>query len=251
MANPPSRTKRNPYVNLADQLYPEDGPQDESAEDEEGSASADTANQRTPMQRLADSLYPQQAESDDGEQSDTEETDQQGDDQGEGEEASDEDSDANEQQKSEEGKSPRNNAQKGKVTSKPISGSKSESYDTYVKTGGSRLWRNNNPGNIEYHGQEDAVGVEKAGRFAKFATPEAGMDALKNLLSTTYKDMSVTDAMKKYAPRNDNNDPDAYARFLKKHGVDLKKPVGQQVGAMAEAIKMQEGWIEGSVTAKK
>ncbi len=75
MANSFSRTKRSPYANLADQLYPEDGPQDESAEDEEEGAPEESESPRTPMQKLADSLYPQQDAQDDGEQAGDDEPD--------------------------------------------------------------------------------------------------------------------------------------------------------------------------------
>ena len=92
-----SRAKRSPYSSLADQLYPEDRPQDDSAEDDEDDAPDESENPRTPMQKAADSLYPQQAEPDDGEQSDTEETDQQGGDQDEKEQADDDEPDADEE----------------------------------------------------------------------------------------------------------------------------------------------------------
>jgi len=75
------------------------------------------------------------------------------------------------------------------------------------------------------------------------------MDALRRLLATKYRDMSVTDAMRKYAPfgGTDNNNPEAYVRFLQRNGVDTTRPVGVQVDKMADAIKKQEGWIEGVV----
>jgi hypothetical protein len=128
-----------------------------------------------------------------------------------------------------------------------INGSRTEAYDTYTKRGGSRAWRNNNPGNLEYRGQKGAIGREKAGRFAKFASEEDGMNALKETLRTTYKDRPAASLAEKYAPKTDGNDPVAYTRFLAQHGVDLKKTVGQQVDAVAEAIKKQEGWIPGVI----
>jgi hypothetical protein len=128
-----------------------------------------------------------------------------------------------------------------------------ESYDSYTKIGGSRAWRNNNPGNIEYGNfakGQGAVGVEKAGRFAKFSSPEAGMAALKGLLGgSKYKDLNVVDAMKQYAPSKENN-TEAYIKFLEKQGVDIKDTVGKQTDKMADAIKKYEGWIPGTVEPK-
>ena len=254
MASTPARAKRTPYTSMADQLYPEDDQQDpvdgpeEDGPEEDGEGEQSDASGASPVkplsqQEMADKVYPADAKGKDGVE-DADGEDEDSEDEGDsGDDGADDDGQPDQEKDGA--------AHKGKTEPKVINGSRSESYDTYVKTGGSRSWRNNNPGNIEYHGQEDAVGVEKGGRFAKYATPEAGMNALKNLLGTVYKDMPVTAAMKKYAPGKDKNDPEAYAKFLEKHGVDLKKPVGKQVDAMAEAIKKQEGWIEGSVSSKK
>ncbi len=250
-----SRAKRTP-PSLADQLYPEDGPQDASPDDEgKPDVPEETGAPRTPMQRAADSLYPENGRGDAKEEGDTSETDQDADDPEDEGAAEDDASDGEEQQgKKEDSPQSKKNSSQNKAAPKVINGSISESYDDYVKTGGSRSWRANNPGNLEYRGQKGTIGKEKAGRFAKFATEEAGMAALKNLLGSTYKDWSVSDLMtKKYAPPGgkDNNDPKAYVEFLGKHGVDLKKPVGQQIDAMAEAIKKQEGWIPGTINKRK
>lgn len=132
-----------------------------------------------------------------------------------------------------------------------INGNLTETYDTYTKRGGSRAWRNNNPGNLEYHAQKGAIGREKAGRFAKFATEEDGMNALEETLRTRYKNRLAGSLAEKYAPKEDGNDPVAYTRFLGQHGVDLMKPIGQQVDAVAKAIRMKEGWIPGAIEKKK
>lgn len=134
-----------------------------------------------------------------------------------------------------------------------INSTRTESYpDGSVKRGGSRAWRNNNPGNLEYHDQKGAIGKEQAGRFAKFATEEDGMNALKETLRTVYKGKLPAELTKNYAPPGDgHNDPAAYAKFLAKHGVDPKIPVDQQAPATAEAIKKQEGWIPGIIEKQK
>lgn len=249
-----SRAKRAP-LSLADQLYPEDGPQDASPDDEdEADAPEKTGAPRTPMQKAADSLYPENGRDDAEEEEDDQGETDQDTDEPDGADQEDEgvaEDDASDDEA--EQPTPKKNSSQNKAAPKVINDSISESYDDHVKTGGSRSWRANNPGNLEYHGQKGTVGKEKAGRFAKFATEEAGMAALKKLLGSTYKDWSVSDLItKKYAPPGgeDNNHPKAYVEFLGKHGVDLKKPVGQQIDVMAEAIKKQEGWIPGTIKKK-
>ncbi len=75
-----SRAKRAP-LSLADQLYPEDGPQDASPDDEdEADAPEKTGAPRTPMQKAADSLYPQNGQDDAEDEEDDTETDQDADD---------------------------------------------------------------------------------------------------------------------------------------------------------------------------
>ena len=73
---------------------------------------------------------------------------------------------------------------------------------------GSRNWRNNNPGNIEYgdfsrrHG---AIGSD--GRFAIFPTYEMGRQAKENLLfeGQNYRNLTIGQAITRYAPPNENN----------------------------------------------
>ncbi len=76
---------------------------------------------------------------------------------------------------------------------------------------------NNNPGNLRFAGQPGAVNYKG---FARFKSPEAGWDALKNQImvaitgqSANYSpNMTLLDFVKKYAPEHDNNRPDIYAK---------------------------------------
>lgn len=62
---------------------------------------------------------------------------------------------------------------------------------------------NNNPGNLEFHGQPNAV---KNGRWAKFTTPEIGFRALmKDIQSKQKKGLTIKQAIKIYAPSTENN----------------------------------------------
>lgn len=61
----------------------------------------------------------------------------------------------------------------------------------------------NNPGNLIYAGQPNAV---KVGRFAKFPTPEIGFRALiKQIQSDQKKDLTLEKFINKYAPQNEND----------------------------------------------
>ena len=132
---------------------------------------------------------------------------------------------------------------------------RSEEYDEYYKVDGSLSWRNNNPGNIIYGAWARAHGATGASqsskRFAKFPTEQGGMDALKELLrSSQYSDLTVMDAIKRYAPSEDQNNPEQYVETLRGMGLDPEGKVSEQVDALAAAIKRVEGWREGTIEKK-
>ncbi|UXN69610.1 hypothetical protein N8A98_20695 [Devosia neptuniae] len=96
---------------------------------------------------------------------------------------------------------------------------------------GSRNWRNNNPGNIEFgdfaksHG---AVGTD--GRFAVFPTYEAGRAAKQSLLFTSpgYAGMSIEQAISRYAPASDGNNTGHYISTVAGAiGVPANTPMSQ------------------------
>lgn len=77
----------------------------------------------------------------------------------------------------------------------------------YEFSGGSRAWRNNNPGNLEY-GKftrvNGAIGTD--GRFAIFPDTATGFNAMAGLLSTNaYQKLTIAGAINRYAPPNENN----------------------------------------------
>ena len=102
---------------------------------------------------------------------------------------------------------------------------------------GMRAFRNNNPGNFRYSAVGyapvyGAVERDKDG-FAIFPTKDKGWLYLRNFLLTLAKGQSVTynfaakklklkncseltltQMMRTYAPSEDHNDPDAYAKYL-------------------------------------
>lgn len=69
-----------------------------------------------------------------------------------------------------------------------------------------RCQRNNNPGNLEYNEftiQMKAIGTD--GRFAKFSNAIDGWIALYTLLIRDYSELTLNDAINKYAPSYENN----------------------------------------------
>jgi hypothetical protein len=74
-----------------------------------------------------------------------------------------------------------------------------------------RPTRNNNPGDLEYHGWEDKYGAVletlppgRIPRFAKFPTVEAGFAAMDALLLSHYGDKTVAQLVTAYAPPGEN-----------------------------------------------
>src|SRR5262245_27357344 len=96
-----------------------------------------------------------------------------------------------------------------------------------VRSGGSRAWRNNNPGNIrpgKFSSKNGAIG--SAGNFAIFPTYQAGRQALASLLrGKTYSNLTLFSAIARYAPSHENNTAN-YRKLIKRlTGLDLDKKI--------------------------
>lgn len=66
--------------------------------------------------------------------------------------------------------------------------------------------RNNNPGDLDKAPWEVVHGaVKSTGRFAHFATPEDGWNALEALLLRSYVGLTIAAAVNKYAPPIENH----------------------------------------------
>lgn len=79
-----------------------------------------------------------------------------------------------------------------------------------------RSQRNNNPGNLEYDAftrEFGATGTD--GRFAIFPDAAHGWNALRTLLLRNYADLTVSEAINRYAPSNENNDTTYIANVCK------------------------------------
>jgi len=115
-------------------------------------------------------------------------------------------------------------------------------------TGGSRSWRNNNPGNIEFGPYAKSMGATSSdGRFAIFPSYESGRKAQEHLLfeSKSYKNLTLGQAIGRWAPASENNVP----AYIKAMGADPNASMSsfstEQRTKLLDAMQKQEGWKVG------
>ena len=122
----------------------------------------------------------------------------------------------------------------------------------YIFSGGSRAWRNNNPGNIRKSGKAIGSDAEGGGPFAIFPDYNTGYQEIINLLTgNKYKEKSIKDAIYKYAPPSEN-DSGKYADTIKKNtGLDINKKIedlsAEELKKVADAIVGVEGYKPGKI----
>jgi uncharacterized protein (TIGR02594 family) len=135
---------------------------------------------------------------------------------------------------------------KGKVVYSCADGSK------MIREGGSRSWRNNNPGNIRtssFATSQGAIGDD--GSFAIFSTEKAGSNSVAALLSGKgYRDLSIANTIARYAPPNENQ-TNVYIDFVTSYtglsaGRILRDCKADEIRQIAGAIKQMEGWTPGA-----
>ncbi len=123
----------------------------------------------------------------------------------------------------------------------------------YRYTGGTRAWRNSNPGNIRYseftrrHG---AIGV--AGGFSVFPDEQTGTDTIIALLqSGSYNKLTVAGAISRYAPPNENDTAAYHRRLQDLTGLSINRQMSDLTPAelmrVASAIRTIEGWNPGQI----
>lgn len=119
------------------------------------------------------------------------------------------------------------------------------------RTGGTRAWRNSNPGNIRYSEFARRVGaIGQAGGFAVFPDEATGMYAIEALLRTdSYNKLTVQGAISRYAPPSENNTASYHRRIEKLTGIPITKKMSEltpgELTRVANAIKQIEGWDPG------
>lgn len=122
---------------------------------------------------------------------------------------------------------------------------------TFRKTGGSRAWRNNNPGNIRYSKFAQRNGaIGEAGGFAVFPDEATGMAAISALLrSDSYNKLTIEGAISRYAPPVENNTAAYHKRLQQLTGLPISTRMSQlndaQLQRVATAIRQIEGWKPG------
>ena len=119
-----------------------------------------------------------------------------------------------------------------------------------IRSGGTKAWRNNNPGNMVYNQRGFAVrhgAIGKAAGMAVFPTETMGRDALVDLLkSSNYHNLKITELPEKYDKDNAQEyrrmilsisklDPNQYIRNL--------TPI--EFDRLREAVERIEGWEVG------
>ncbi|HIS70633.1 MAG TPA: hypothetical protein IAD02_01440 [Candidatus Enterousia intestinigallinarum] len=123
----------------------------------------------------------------------------------------------------------------------------------YRHTGGSRAWRNNNPGNIRYSEFARRVGaIGEAGGFAVFPDEETGMRAIGQLLrSDSYNRLTVAGAISRYAPPSENNTAAYHRRIQELTGLSINRRMSElndaELARVVGAIRQIEGWQVGRV----
>ncbi|MBD9455959.1 hypothetical protein IB244_31305, partial [Rhizobium sp. RHZ02] len=126
--------------------------------------------------------------------------------------------------------------------------------NTYTLSG-TRNWRNNNPGNLEYGDfarSKGAIGTD--GRFAVFPSYEAGRQAKSSLLfdSPRYADKTIAGAITQYAPSFENDTRGYYSRIARDAGVTPDTPLSSldedQRGSLLDSMQRVEGYRPGRVT---
>jgi len=116
----------------------------------------------------------------------------------------------------------------------------------WIAQRGDRNYRNNNPGNLvpgavsKRNGQ---IGV--AARFAVFPTEEAGWNALRDSLRSTYGSKTITEMVPSYAPDHENDTVAYLKNLLKKTGLPADKKIKDftvdEFETLVKAIVHNEG----------
>ena len=116
-------------------------------------------------------------------------------------------------------------------------------------------YKNNNPGNLKFGDFAKAAGATGADDrgFAIFPDGETGTQAMTKLLfeDPRYKDLTLAEAIAKYAPASDGNDPNNYTNFLSQQtgiqpGDKLSAvPVGERQSLIDAMIRMEGSQQQG------
>lgn len=125
-----------------------------------------------------------------------------------------------------------------------------------TRMGGSRAWRNNNPGNLEYGAlakKHGAIGHD--GRFAIFPSKEAGDNARRDLIfrGKNYKNLNLFQAINRYAPASENKTNLYYQAVKSAVGSNkqMKDYTPQEQQKILDAMNRVEGNKAGKVVLSR
>lgn len=123
-----------------------------------------------------------------------------------------------------------------------------------MRSGGTRAWRNNNPGNLRNYDFSQRHGsIGEAGGFAVFPDEATGQGALVSLLGTdTYQGLTINEALARFAPPVENPTA-AYQGFIRgatglSGTTSMNSLNSAQLNSVSNAIRRFEGWRPGTVT---
>lgn len=125
-----------------------------------------------------------------------------------------------------------------------------ENGNMTIRSGGTKAWRNNNPGNMIYNPHGFAVrhgAIGSAGGMAVFPSELTGRNALSTLLkSSSYQYLSIFELPEKYDKHNANNYRDMLLSISKLDPNKLIKNLSvDEFEKLQAAIERIEGWKEG------
>lgn len=117
----------------------------------------------------------------------------------------------------------------------------------------STAWKNNNPGNIRASSTMQWLGaIGQSNGWCVFASEQDGINAMKKLLmSKNYNHLTLRGAIYKWAPAQDNNNPERYTNYVSKTvSISPDKPMQDmtdyELENMVRAMQKFEGWIPGT-----
>jgi RHS repeat-associated protein len=130
-----------------------------------------------------------------------------------------------------------------------------------IRSGGTRSWRNNNPGNLRpgaFTSRHGAIGQTNngvTGSFAVFNDVETGERARGILITSgDYSTLSVMGMIAKYAPASDGNNVEAYQAYVRGQTGLSNERMGElssgQLQSVLKAMRTHEGFREGTVTRR-
>lgn len=121
------------------------------------------------------------------------------------------------------------------------------------RTGGTRAWRNLNPGNIRYSEfSRNAGAIGQAGGFAVFPDEETGTRAISLLLrGQSYNNLTIARAITRYAPPSENNTAAYHRRIQQITGLNINRRISDlsdgELSRVVDAIRAIEGWEAGRI----